>query len=302
MPVTCRSATYLVLVSVVWGLTTLRAEPPTPELLKLHTAEAKSYRMFLDEKKSRELQLQPNPVFTWTNLVGEHAQLGHLYVWTNGERPEVIATMFSTRTSDTRQRMVVHEFHSLSTNQIFPVTPKSSAYEWRPGKGITLDACDDSPPVAETASARLTQMRAIARSFSAESFGGDNKKWELRLLTSPLLHYKPKSSEVLEGALFAMVSSAGTDPEVLLLIEARHPTTDKSAWTWHAAAVRFSDKDLIVKRNDKLVWSSVDDPRHKVEIKNNYTLLQTPDKTYTCYRSRVIDELPSTEHKTEKPN
>lgn len=89
-----------------------------------------------------------------------------------------------------------------------------------------------------------------------------------------------------------MVSSAGTDPEVLLLIEARHPAGDDKTWAWHAAALRFSDKDLSVKRNGKPLWSSLEDEAQRAEIKNQYTLIETKDKTYMCYRARVIDELP----------
>jgi hypothetical protein len=76
------------------------------------------------------------------------------------------------------------------------------------------------------------------------------------------------------------------------MIEARHPAGDIKSWAWHAAALRFSDKDLIVKRDGKLLWSSVDEAAQRAEIKNNYTLIQTPDKTYVCYRARLIDELP----------
>ncbi len=292
MLVTRHSALWITFIGLALGFAALHAEPPTAELLKLHVSEAQSYRIYLDEQKSEELKLQPKPIFTWTNLVGEHTQLGHLFVWVRGDRPEVIGTMFSTQASNPRQRTVIHEFHTLSTRQVFPVSPQTNLYDWKPERGITLGACDGAPAVAESASARLTQMRSIARSFSAESRSDDNKKWDLRLLTTPLLHYKPMSADVLEGALFAMVSSAGTDPEIILLIEARHPMADNQSWTWQVAALRFSDKDLIVRRNDQTVWSSLDDRQHKADIKNNYTLIETPDKTYTCYRSRLISELP----------
>jgi hypothetical protein len=76
------------------------------------------------------------------------------------------------------------------------------------------------------------------------------------------------------------------------MIEARHPQEDDKAWEWHAAALRFSDKDLIVKRNDKRLWSSLDDEDRRADINADYTLIQTRDKTYMCFRARVIDKLP----------
>src|SRR5262249_50154554 len=149
-----------------------------------------------------------------------------------------------------------------------------------------------APRVADSASQRLTQIRTIARSFAAESRTRDGQTWELRLLPTPLLRYEAPQAQILDGALFAMVSSAGTDPEVLLLIEARHPADDEKAWQWHAAALRFSDKDIAVKRNDKLLWSSITNDDYKAAINADYTLIQTRDKTYACYRSRFIEELP----------
>src|SRR5262245_22278188 len=269
----------------------LSAEPPIAELLKLHVEEARSYRIYRDEKHARQLELVTKPVFNWTNVVGEHTQFGHLFVWTDAGRPEVIGTIFSTRALDPGKRMLIHEFHTLSPTRLFPVTPEASRYQWTPERGITLVKCDEAPRVADSASQRLTQIRSIARSFAAESRTRDGQTWELRLLPTPLLRYEAAQARVLDGALFAMVSSAGTDPELLLLIEASHPRDDEKSWEWHAAAVRFSDKDLAVKRNDKLLWSSLENEDYKAAINADYTLIQTRDKTYMCYRSRFIDEL-----------
>jgi len=268
------------------------AEPAVAELLKLHTADAKAYRIFLDENKSQELELQVKPVFTWTNVVGEQSQLGHVFLWTHAGRPEAIGTIFSTRMSDPKRRRLIHEFHTLSTSKLIPVSPENSIRQWKPEAGIVLSPCEGAPAVAETSAQRLTQMRNLARTFAAQCKSREEKTWELRLLTTPLLQYKPSSKEVLEGALFAMVSSAGTDPEVLLMLEARHPAADDKSWAWHAAALRFSDKDLTIKQSGKLVWSSLEDESKRAEISDSYRLIQTKDKTYMCYLSHIIDELP----------
>ncbi|MGE5191718.1 MAG: hypothetical protein ACM3U2_04395, partial [Deltaproteobacteria bacterium] len=263
----------LVLLSLVAAPPLLPAEPPIAELLKLHTQEARAYRVFRDEKQTQELEFNAKPVFNWTNVVGEHTQFGHLFVWTNAGRPEAVGTIFSTRASDSGRRMLVHEFHTLSTGRLFPVTPENSRYRWTPERGITLTECEDAPRVADAAGQRLAQIRNVARSFSAQSRSREGQTWELRLLPTPLLRYEAPAAQVLDGALFAMVSSAGTDPEVLLLIEARHPKDDDKSWKWHAAAVRFSDKDLTVRRNDKSLWSSLDDGSRRADINADYTLI-----------------------------
>jgi len=270
-----------------------RAEPPVAELLKLHTADAAGYRMFLDAEQKQAAELNPNPVLNWLNLVGEHAQNGHLFVWTHRGRPMVIGTIFSTQAANPKKRNVIHEFHTLATTRLFPVTPEGNAYPWKPERGIPLAALDGAPAVAATSSQRLIQMRALSRTFSAQSRKPDGSQtWELKLLPAPLITYEPEGGDVLSGGLFALISSTGTDPEVLLLIEARHPKADDKAWQWQGVALRFSDYDLTVKRDGKQLWSSLDDASKHADIKHGYTLIETPDKTYTCYRARVIDELP----------
>jgi hypothetical protein len=202
-----------------------RAEPSAEDLLKLHTEEAESYRIYRDQARTKALELRKQPIFSWTNLAGESTQYGHLFVWTDAGRPEAIGTIFSARAAlAPQQRMLVHEFHTLSTDKLYPVTPTTSAYQWEPQRGVALTICEDAPPVAQTPAQRLLQMRALARTFSAESRNREGQTWELRLLPTPLFQYQPSTGQVLHGALFALVSSAGTDPEVLLLIEARRPT------------------------------------------------------------------------------
>ncbi|HZN37108.1 MAG TPA: hypothetical protein VFB80_24925, partial [Pirellulaceae bacterium] len=97
----------LALLAVVNFASMADGEPPVVELLKLHTSEAEAYRMCRDAAHQESLELNPKPVFNWTNLVGEHTQYGHLFVWLHRGRPEVIGTIFSTRMSDAAKRKVV---------------------------------------------------------------------------------------------------------------------------------------------------------------------------------------------------
>lgn len=280
------------MIAFTLSVDSVQADPSAEALLELHTREARAYRIYRDEAQEQPLELQEKPVFTWTNLIGEHAQYGHVYVWMYRGRPEAIGTMFSTRAFDPSRRAVIHEFHTLSTDQLHPATPEYSRYQWRPERGISFERLDDAPPVAETAGARLLQMRRLARSFAAESINQEGQRWELRLLPTPAVRYEPMADDVLDGALFVMVSSAGTDPEVLLPIEARHPEGSDTEWAWHAAALRFSDRDLTITRNGQPLWSSLTDASRRASINSDWTLIQTPDKTYSCYRSREVEELP----------
>src|SRR5262249_553260 len=73
-------------------------------------------------------------------------------------------------------------------------------------------------------------------------------------LPTPFYRYPAARTGVVDGALFAFVSDAGTDPEVLLLLEARE---EGGKPRWEYAGGRFSDWELHVQRKDKEVFSSV---------------------------------------------
>src|SRR5262249_57146973 len=106
---------------------------------------------------------------------------------------------------------------------------------------------------------------------------GEGKKWDLRLLPAPLYRYPEARSGVTDGALFTLVSNAGTDPEVLLLIEAREVG---GKLRWEYACGRFSDRSLYVQRRDKDVWSSV---RSETNVFNN-----DPLHLYRTYADKVV--------------
>ncbi|HEY3789464.1 MAG TPA: hypothetical protein VGL71_11445, partial [Urbifossiella sp.] len=127
------------------------------------------------------------------------------------------------------------------------------------------------PEPSATAGTRLLQMKKLAQEFTGYSVDRDMKRWELRLLTTPLHRYAAAKTGVIDGALFALISTAGTDPEVLLVIEAKEIA---GKLNWEYACGRFSDWELRVRRQEKEVFSSIPsdtnpffhDPRHLYRI------------------------------------
>jgi hypothetical protein len=86
---------------------------------------------------------------------------------------------------------------------------------------------------------------------------------------------------LIDGALFAFISDAGTDPEIVLVLEAVK-TGEKA--TWRYRTVRFSISSLYVQYKGKDVWTSLRD--HSTGVFDN------PDDTYALIRDRLIDEFP----------
>ena len=98
-------------------------------------------------------------------------------------------------------------------------------------------------------------MRTLTRDFSGSSRDREDRRWDLRLLPQPLYRYESTDPDVLDGALFAYVTSAGTDPEALLLFEARKPSPNDSA-KWHYAIARFTDLQLSVRHKGDEVFTA----------------------------------------------
>jgi hypothetical protein len=166
-------------------------------------------------------------------------------------------------------RKILHELHALDPEKL--LVTRDSLNQWKPEAGLARKELTDAPAPAATSAARLLQLRQLAQEFTGYEVDREQKRWELRLLPTPLYRYPAARSGVLDGALFALISSAGTDPEVLLLIEAKE-TDGKVRWEY--ACGRFSDWDLHVQRKDIEVFSSVPsesnpfahDPQHLYRI------------------------------------
>jgi hypothetical protein len=192
----------------------------------------------------------PKEVMKWANPVRDD-QIGVVSIWLKDGRAQALSTVFGSSWK-TGEIAVTHEFQSLATRTI--VASSKGKTQWSPQQpGITFHPIPDAPVPADTPVARLRQMRNVTRDFSAHSISvhGVETRWELRMLPQPLYRYEGDGRETLDGALFTFVSTAGTDPELLVLIEARK---SKDAWAWHFAPARFSDHSLYLRFRDQEVW------------------------------------------------
>lgn len=214
--------------------------------LKLTRESAIKYEM-LPGDGSQPLALRVEPILRWSNP--ERGQIyGNVFIWTNRGRPEVVGSLFKWFSPFTHMS---HEFHSLSTGQM--IGRYEDAEVWRSSQSaLSFTPVHDAADVAPTPAARLTQMKQMARQFSARSIDREGLKHDLRLLAQPIYRYElDKGADSTDGALFVFVQ--GTDPEVWLMIEARQPTGQSNS-TWQYAVARMNSIDLTVEHNGKAAW------------------------------------------------
>jgi hypothetical protein len=138
------------------------------------------------------------------------------------------------------------------------LSPGLIAATWDDGRrwestqpGLILSPIPDAPAPAATDRERSRQMKELARGFDLrEGTRPDKVNIQLRLLTSPVHRYSDPGSGLQDGAIF--VFALGTNPEALLIIEAR-PAGD-SAPAWQYGLARSTGGVLSASLNGREVW------------------------------------------------
>jgi len=223
-------------------------------MLPIYVQEASGYSIAVATAPKTQLEFKKEPIFEWSNPTREGLQQGVVFVWVRDGRPSALGCIFSQPSDKPAGRQIIHELHALDTEKLIVARPKGVLNEWKPEAGLARKELTEAPAPAATVGARLLQMKKLAQEFTGHTEDMEKKRWDLRLLPAPLYRYPEARTGVIDGALFTLVSTAGTDPEVLLLIEAKEVN---GKLRWEYACGRFSDRDLYVQRNEKEVWSSV---------------------------------------------
>jgi hypothetical protein len=271
----------------------LVAAPPdeglAKKMLPVYQREVAAYSIAVASDPKKPLGLKSEPVFEWANPARSDQQ-GALFVWLHDGRPAALACVFSHPEDKLPGRKVMHELHALAPEKL--AVTRDEYNQWKPEAGLARKELPDAGEPAGAAGARLLQMKKLAQEFTGHSVDRDGKKWDLRLLPTPLYRYPAAKAEpvpkapgeankqtgVIDGGLFALVSTAGTDPEVLLLIEARE---EKGKVHWEYACGRFSDWELRVLRKDQEVFASVPDEKTN-------PFFHGPQHLYRIYPDKVV--------------
>jgi hypothetical protein len=206
---------------------------------------AAGYRFRLAGQPVGKVLLEKEPLLRWTNQVVREDD-GMLFLWSDGSkgRPVAAAQFFLVGPQWN------HEFQSLSDGPFearyadddWTWNPAEGGIEWKTAGRVTEDA----------AVQRLRRMKSLVGPFTAavdpdEAFQAPE---QLRLLTTPVYRYASPEAGIIDGAIFAFVQ--GTNPEILILVEAHDDGS--SGKTWRYAFARMSCFYLRVYRDGQIVW------------------------------------------------
>lgn len=262
------------------ALPLIAAEPDdglSKKMLPIYLKDAEAYSMTVESEPKKPLELKKEPVFDWLNRSRGDTQ-GALFIWLRDGRPGAVATIYSYPHEKLPGRVVMHELHALDAEMLLVTRPKDALNQWIPEAGLERKVLPDAPEPANTPAGRILQIRRLGEEFKGHEIDSDGKRWDLRLLATPLYRYPSAKSGVIDGALFAIISDAGTDPEVLLVIEAKE---EKGKIHWEYACGRFSDWELHVQRKGKEVYSSVPSETNTNSHDPLYTYRVYPEKVVT---------------------
>lgn len=197
--------------------------------------------------------LRPQTVLRWINASRGQQGEDILVLWVHDGRPEAAATIFP------QMGQLCHEFASLSRGSRL-VAKAGEEVVWSPNAaGAEFRDVPNAPAPAESPTARRLQMKTLAERFKATMTGfnadGSDRE-ELRLLPTPAYRYDLKAAQasypdLQDGAVFAFVQ--GTDPEVLLLLEA---VRQDDRLRWQYALARATAAGLEVRLGDEVVWTA----------------------------------------------
>ena len=219
------------------------------KMMPLYRQDAEAYSLSLAAEPETKARLKKEPVMEWVNPARGDTQ-GVIFLWTRDGLPTAVGGVFSYPDGDKDDRVILHELHSLDTERIAVKRPPPE--KWAPEGGLKRYPLPEAAPPGNTGLARRLQLRKLAREFGGYSVDLDGNRLKLTTQATPLYRYPEAEDGVIDGALFAITSEAGTDPEVLLLIEA---VKGPDGLNWRYACGRFSDHELHASRKGKEVFT-----------------------------------------------
>ena len=210
---------------------------------------AQAYRFRL-EPGNVDLELDPKPILRWTNPLEEGSIHGVVYVWRHKGRPVVVGQLFSYLNGK-GGRVYCHAMHSLARQDERVTGLREGKSFWTPEPpGVEMHDIPDAPPPARNRAARLAQMKAIARRFTAYTEEASRGKRDLRLLPTPLDRFPDESADDADGALFSLV--VGNDPEVILFVEKGEKPAGGAVWQY--GLVLSTRSTSVALLDEREVW------------------------------------------------
>ncbi len=262
--------TYVALTAFLVAATALVGSPPdsSPEAKKNNTdqsAEAKANEQVRRETERvlREIELEIKGEDGWAKVprikepllyYGDPTRAndnGSVWGWGLKGRPVALLEIFRGAIAPRHWTFAIC---NTSGGKLRARYAGNSWWEENDSATELKDIPGAPAPAAET-SLRQRQVKLLAQKFTAHEFWDpDNTRYELRLLKRPLYIYRDEANGLLEGGLFTLAN--GTNPEIMLFVEARVDPKNKSKSVWQYAVGRSAHAELHLEYAGKEVYDA----------------------------------------------
>lgn len=250
----------------------------TPEQRAAHLARMRTIAQSIKiHERSGDVHvpvdLAIEPVLRYT----DHTRKQHdstIWIWGTKGRPSAIMALeyYPNRPDDSQW---LFEIVSLSVGRISAEHDKELHWTSRQA-GLRFRPLPNSPSPAETATARLTQMKQLQSRFGGSERTATEGRIELRPMARPLYRYRDDASRTVDGAIFAFAN--GTNPEIACILEAR--ANDTSASSWEYALIQMTGAEVYVELDGQEIWSQgeADPPADRDNFVNGWLTISDHKK------------------------
>jgi hypothetical protein len=207
-------------------------------------------------------EIVPRPVFRYSDVQREIPD-ATLWVWTRDARPVAFQKVEVNAHGGSRLWTIC--FASLSPDLVdirWPAEPARRTYE-STAPGVAFRSIPGADPPADNPRLRGIQIKRLKDRFSARL----NPAGEARFMPRPIFEYEEPESKLPLGAIFGL-SATGTNPDALLLVEAR--PSPEGELRWEYAYARLTTNGVKLQLDEETVWDDPQIPNHE-NVQPNWT-------------------------------
>jgi hypothetical protein len=192
------------------------------------------------------VEVVEKPLLIFGDTVRLHEN-GTMWAFGKSGRPVAFIELFQGRGRASWARAV-----TLTSQKLGVVMRTPDGAQWTP-ETTQIEPAEIPGSTAPSANEtiRLRQMKDLARRFTAhELWDPNNSRFELRLLVQPVHRYSDAKAGLHDGTTYILAH--GTNPELVLLIEALGETLEASRW--HFSVARSGSAELHLELDGNEVW------------------------------------------------
>lgn len=240
-----------------------------------------------DDGKAQRVDLRGEPLLRWNDRTREFSDAS-LWAWGGPGRPAALLALELYPPSGSAPDSAPWWGFELISLSAGPLEVKGGSanvrdaakadlvpagdIEWTPLKpGVTFQDIPDAPLPAATPAVRAAQMGDLVKRFSMKENTGQEVV-PLRLMPHPIDRYADPAAKLVDGSIFAFAN--GTNPEVIILIEAQGPSPEKAQWRFAIARVTAAAYEVKLDRRD--VWSESFPGGSQSNVNSTYYSLRLP--------------------------